>query len=308
MPRTRAEINHLWKVVTNNILLLDARCPRKNHKKIRKINSEVFTVMKHIAKRRGLLNALALTALLPISASAQSEGEDYLKLLGSLASIASPPDHTSIQGVASASIAPVGYVFAGVSGTTNDTDGGVNGIDGSITIGAGLGNFGDVETQATVNITSVHPSDFADSGSFGFKFGTTLETSDKPIKVSLSFDNLGGWGDSSDDIVTTTLAASSSATRYTANGTSSYAWTLGVKSISGDSPSAGTSGFAGLSLGLSETFSVSTAYDTRSEAIKLGTSIKVNDVTSVALTANDPFDMGEAQGITLTVSFASKLF
>ena len=260
--------------------------------------------MKHIAKRRGLLNALALTALLPISASAQSEGEDYLKLLGSLASIASPPDHTSIQGVASAKIAPAGYVFAGVSGTTNDTDGGVNGIDGSITIGAGLGNFGDVETQATVNITSVHPTDFADSG----RFGTTLETSDKPIKVSLSFDNLGGWGDSSDDIVTTTLAASSSATRYMANGTSSYAWTLGVKSISGDSPSAGISGFAGLSLGLSETFSVSTAYDTRSEAIKLGTSIKVNDVTSVALTANDPFDMGEGQGITLTVSFASKLF
>ena len=248
--------------------------------------------------------ALALAALMPAGAYAQSEGGDYLKLLSNLAAIATPPDYTSIQGVSSGGVAPRGYAFAGISGsTTDDTDGGVGDLDGSITLGAGLGDIGGISTQASVNLTSTHPSDFADSGSLGLKFGTKIETSDQPISVGLSFSNLGGWGDSNGTDVTATLAASSKATRYTANGPISYAWTIGAKSTAGD-----TSAFAGLAVGLSEALSVSTAYDTGSEAVKLGMGLKVSDVTSVALTANDPFAMGSGEGITLTVSFASKLF
>ncbi|MDC1455540.1 hypothetical protein N8338_00525 [Amylibacter sp.] len=260
--------------------------------------------MKSLAFMRNLIGLLTLTTILPGAAAAQSEGEDYIKLLGSLAAIASPPNYTSIQGAGSGGVAPAGYVFASASGTTDETDGGVNGLDGSLTLGAGLGSFGGVETQAVVNITSTYPdADFANSGSFGLKLGTTMDTSDQPIKIGLSLNNLGGWGDSSGIDVTTILAASSNVTRYIANGNLSYAWTLGVKSTSGDS-----SGFAGLSLGLSDAVSFSTAYDTRLETLKLGVGMKVDEIISFALTANDPFDMGAAKGVTLTASFASKLF
>lgn len=247
---------------------------------------------------------------LPNASVAQDavDGDEFIKVLESLAQIAAPPHYTPIQGVASGSVAPKGYAFVGLSGTTDgSTDGGNGDFDGAFAVGVGLGSIGAVDVQALVNVTSVDPKDFADSGSFGLKFGTKIPTSGSPYLLSVGFSNLGGWGDSKNADVTTTIAMSSKVTRYLPTRQVSYSWTVGAVT---DEGSDAWDPFIGMGLGLSERVGVSAAYSDRDEALKLGLGVRLPELNGASLSVilNDPFNMGATSGATVSLSWSFRAF
>jgi hypothetical protein len=254
------------------------------------------------------LAILAAMMFAPSLATAESDGDKYVKSLQALVESVVPPDYTSIQGVPSGGISPRGYVSLGVAITSKETDGGIGGLDGSMSTTVGLGElFGGIGTEITSNITSVDPNDFGDSGSFGVKFGAAIDTADQPINVGLSFDNFGRWGDSKTAKLLTTLAISSRATRYMEGGGAfSYAWTVGGKLLNDNGGE--ESAFAGISIGLTENLSLSTAHDTGTDDTKLGVGIKLFDSLSISVTAVDPFNTGEGQGISVGLGVSALVF
>ncbi|UYP68516.1 hypothetical protein OIU14_01880 [Thalassobacter stenotrophicus] len=260
-------------------------------------------------KLRHLLLSSVMMLVPSVSLSQENvDGDEFIKVLESLAQIAVPPDYTSIQGVASGSVAPKGYAFVSLSGTTDKTTDGGNGeFDGAFAVGAGLGSLGPIDAQAIVNITSTNPKDFADSGSLGLKFGTKIPTSGAPYRLAVSFSNLGGWGDNENGDVNTTVALSSKTTRYRPSGPLSYSWSIGAVT---DEGSNNWDPFVGLGLGLSQNLGISAAYSDRDEVVKLGTGWRLPEANgaSLAVTLNDPFDMGAMSGVTVSLSWAFNAF
>jgi hypothetical protein len=256
-----------------------------------------------------LLMATSIAALPSVGVAQDAvDGDEFIKVLESLAQIAAPPHYTPIQGVSSGSVAPKGYAFVSLSGTTDgSTDGGNGDFDGAFAVGAGLGSIGAIDVQALANVTSVHPDDFADSGSFGLKFGTKIPTSGAPYRLSIGFSNLGGWGDSKNANVTTTVAMSSKVTRYLPTRQVSYSWTVGAVT---DEASDTWDPFIGMGLGLNERVGISAAYSDRDEVVKLGMGVRLPELNgaSLSVTWNDPFDMGDLSGATVSLSWSFRAF
>ena len=260
-------------------------------------------------KLRHLLLSSVVMAVPSVGFSQEKvDGDEFIKVLESLAQIAVPPHYTPIQGVASGSVAPKGYAFVSLSGTTDETTDGGNGeFDGAFAVGAGLGSLGAIDAQAIVNITSTNPKDFADSGSFGLKFGTKIPTSGAPYRLAVSFTNFGGWGDNKNGNVNTTVALSSKVTRYRPSGPLSYSWTVGAVT---DEASNSWDPFIGVGLWLSQNFGISAAYSDRDEVVKLGMGLRLPEANgaSLSVTLNDPFEMGAMSGVTVSLSWSFRAF
>jgi len=261
------------------------------------------------ARRLFVIAGLSLSTLAASNAWAQSAGEKFTRVVEALLDSVDPPDYVSIQGIASGGVSPRGYTSVGLSlSTEDDTRGGNGSVDGSMTLSAGLGElFPGLRSEVSTVLTSVSPTDFGDSASFGVKVGTSIDTLARPISVSLSFDGIGGWGDSEDTELSTTLAASSQATRYFADGSRiTYSWSVGGNYTDRDGGE--ESGFAGVSIGLTPNLSVSTAYDSGSGDTKMGMGLKISDQFTVSATAVDPLNTGDGKGFTFGFGFSALAF
>lgn len=239
-------------------------------------------------------------AILASPAAAQQSplaAEDFLATLDALSAAVTPPRNVTMQGVGTGTVAPGGSAFLSLSGTTSEaTDGGSEDFDGSLSFGAGLG---DVETsvglQLSADITSVNPSDFADSGFFGLKIGSRLRAAAQPTYVAVSV-NGAGWGDAEDDPTRTALAA----TTYSSIGAYPVMYTAGIGSHVRDGTDPG--GFAGFGIGLTEQLGASAAYDGSNFNLGLGVKLPGMPGASLSLTADDVFNENDARGVTASLS------
>ena len=233
--------------------------------------------------------------------------DSFVALIQGLTQIASPPDYTSIQGVGSGSVTPAGVGFIVLSGSTSEAaDGGNGDFDGSLSFGAGLGEFKHVGVQLSTNITSVNPKDLADSGSFSLKFGTIYDTAGNHLKVGLSFNGFAGWGDAASIDATTSLAISSKNSFYTDAGNHySYSWALGAKTNSVDDD---IDLFSGVSLGLSPRLSISASNTAKQTNVGFGWIIPNLNKTSLSVTANDVFEKGSSSGVTVALARSFNVF
>ncbi|MGQ0609736.1 MAG: hypothetical protein ACT4N9_01335 [Paracoccaceae bacterium] len=175
-------------------------------------------------------------------------------MLEALAQSATPPKFVSVQGVGSGTVAPGGTVFGSISGTLDRVGG--SGMDGSLSFGTA---FGDPEegigVNVSANITSVHLSDFGDSGFLAVSMGTRLGLS-MPTYVSLGVNNIAGWGDSAAN----DLSASAAVTTFgTLPGGSALPVmvTLGLDAVAGGS----LTPFGGVGVGFTEFFGASVSHD-----------------------------------------------
>lgn len=242
--------------------------------------------------------AIAATVAAPYSASAQSNGDDFVAMLEALANSSSPPKFVSIQGIGSGTVAPGGTVFGSVSGATERASG--SGADGSLAFGAGFGDADEgIGAQLTANITSVDPNDFGDSGYFGLKFGKAVG-SEVPTYVSLRIDNLASWGDSAENDVTASAAVTSFG--RIAGGGSEFPTmlTIGIEAVEGGSASA----FGGIGIGLSEHFGASLSHD--GENVNVGLGFKVSGVEGLSgsVTLDDAFEQDGDRRATFSLSYS----
>lgn len=243
---------------------------------------------------------LAGAAVLAAPATAQESpltAEDLVATLDALSAAVTPQRNVTMQGVGTGTVAPGGSLFLSASGTTSDiTDGGTDDFDGSLSFGAG---FGDVERsfglQVSADITSVNPSDFADSGFFGLKLGTRVPAVTQPTYVAVSVDG-AGWGDAEENPTRATLAA----TTYSSLGDYPVMYTAGIGSHVRDDTEVG--GFAGIGVGLTEHLGASAAYDGDHFNIGLGAKIPGMTGATLSLTADDVFNENDARGVTASLS------
>ena len=166
---------------------------------------------KSFRPQRGLLIAALPVATMWASAAVADEGlsaEAYLAYLDALAAQTEelPLGNASTVGVASGFGLPsgVGFAVAALSDTRERGQG--NGADGSMALGLGFGDsINAVGLEVILNITSVLPSDFADSGTINVKFSRNIDTNSA---ISLSVSNAVKWGDAKNNDVGTTFAYS----------------------------------------------------------------------------------------------------
>lgn len=161
-------------------------------------------------QRRLLFATLPMVAFWANGAVADDylSAEAYLAYLDALAAQTeqAPMGNASTVGVASGFGLPsgVGFAVAALSDTRERGQG--DGADGSMALGLGFGDsINAVGLEVILNITSVLPSDFADSGTVNVKFSRNIDT-DSAISVSVA--NAIKWGDAKNNDVGTTFAYS----------------------------------------------------------------------------------------------------
>lgn len=148
--------------------------------------------------------------------------DDYLASLAALSgTVTEPAPRPREQSFASTVGVPSGYVLPHGNGfiagalsdvrerTTSDE------ADGSAAISLGFGNAASsLGFEATLGVSSVDPSDFADSGSLNLKFGTAVPSpfADGTAGLSLGVTRAVVWGDMSDEDVGVYAVASSTFT------------------------------------------------------------------------------------------------
>jgi hypothetical protein len=270
-------------------------------------------MLRNPSRMKSVVGVLCLgTNLIVAGTSANAAetmpGDQLISFLETLTAAVSPPAYASVQGVGSGSVAPVGKGFISVGGTTSEgTDGGVGGLDGSFTFGAGLGEVAGVSSQISVSVNSVHYTDFGDSGSVSLKFGTKVPIGGKDVSVALMFDGLAGWGDSAGKDPRTRLAMSSRDVIYRTNGSHlAYSWSLGLGDAVAADDEFGL--FGGVGVGINQYFGVSVAYDGRGVDLGAGVRVPWVEGLSVTGTVNDVFDTDAASGVTVSVAYSLTLF
>lgn len=229
--------------------------------------------------------------------------------LGGTAQAGSGQKHLALTGIPSATVAPNGLGFAGISYSTkrSTTD---DSADGSAILGFGLGDAEDgIGFQFATHIVSL-TDDFADAGYFSLKASKRIADGASPTFASLTASHLGTWGDNSTEDPSATLAL----TRFSG-------WTLGEAqdvypvmmtigagtNVSDFGREAGV--FGGIGIGLTEYMSASLAWT--GDEVSVGSSFKVKglDDLFVSLSLDDALDDRNFQRVTLSVGYQfPKLF
>ena len=263
--------------------------------------------MRHI----NAMLALVLAAALPTTSLAQTPApttpDEFLGLLKALKSALSPPKFVVVQGTPTATTAPSGVGFVSVSGTTKRDGTSDGGIDGSLSFGAGFGNaVSGLGGQVAVNITSVDPKDFADSGTVSLKFGHTLPPRFGNTSLGVTFDNLVPWGDSSSNQLKTSLAVTT-VKQFDPNGLGDYIPVIvnfGVSSYSEYHD--GATPFASLGVGLSQIASVSASYN--GDYTSFGVNARIPALKDVSFSAAvlDAFNEREQRRVTFSIAYSIK--
>lgn len=210
----------------------------------------------------------------------------------------------TLLGVPSATVAPHGVVF-GIASWTNKRNSFSNSSDASGAIGIGFGSAEkNIGLQITGNITSFSEDDFGDSGFFSIKASRRIAKGNNPIYASLSFGNLGTWGDASAVNESANFAVSrfSQIRVNSLNETFPVMLTAGYgNKIKSDFTEPGV--FFGAGIGLSEI--VGASISTTGNGVDLGASFKFKPVNNMqfGVTASDVFDEHGLQRIILTLSW-----
>lgn len=239
--------------------------------------------------------AACLAALAPSFATAQSTPKASAKV--------------TMFGADTAMPIPRGDVFFGLTYTT--PRGGVKGRggDGDLSFGAGFGSPIDaIGFQATANITSVHPSDFGDSGSFGFKAARALILQPNHVVFgAISAGNVGAWGDGKGSDATWNVTVSGITQIDGAALIHPVMWTIGygsdaVLSTAGSSQTeAGLFGGVGIGVTRNIGFSVSATKSQLNAGI--GFSIPGLDGVNVSYGINDIANNMKRRQQTLSISY-----
>jgi hypothetical protein len=253
------------------------------------------------------LTFAALLSSVPSASFAQapSNAEDFLGLLKALRSALYPPKLVVAQGAPTANSAPSGVGFAAVSGTFK-RDGG-QGIDGSMAFGAGFGNAATtIGGQVAVNLTSVDPADFADSGTVSVKLSRNLPPSFGNTSFGVSFDNLIPWGDSGRNKVKAS-AALTIVKQFDPTGsgdTIPVIFNVGASSYS--QYHSDLTPFVSVGVGLSQYASVSASYN--GDYTSVGMNAKLPELKNISFSASvlDVLDTRNQKRMTFSVSYSLK--
>ena len=217
-------------------------------------------------------------------------------------SSASPDNNfLTLLGIHSASVAPRGLAFGGVSRSFN-LDGEDAEEDTAASVGFGLG---DANTGIGLQFTATANSETDTFDSFGYlgvKAATRLQSASAPTYVGLAVDRIGGWGAAED----VDQAASLMVTRFSSiqAGSNQYPviMTLGAGShVSDETTEPGV--FLGAGVGLSQNLGVSASWN--GEWVVLGTGFKFDAVENltVTLALADALNRVEQQQVSLGVSW-----
>lgn len=234
----------------------------------------------------------ALIALSPTTVTAQ-ENQTHLTLLG----------------VPSATVAPHGTAFVALSYSNKRVNATPDSDDGSLSFGIGFGDMNNgIGGHVTTHVTSLEDSP-GDSGYFGLSLAGRIPTAANPTYIGVTFDQLGGWGDS--DILDP--AASVAVTTFLEAGAANgrrmpLMMTLGAGTHVRDAredPGA----FAGIGVGISESFSASAAY--YGDHATIGASYMPRKMRDLTINASlvDAFDQQGDQRVVVTATWVfSNLF
>lgn len=229
--------------------------------------------------------------------------------LGGTAQAGSGQKHLALTGIPSATVAPHGLGFAGVSYSTkrSTTD---DSADGSAILGFGFGDADDsVGFQFGTHIVSL-TDDFADAGYFSLKASKRIADGAAPTYASLTASHLGTWGVNSTEDPSAVFAL----TRFAG-------WTLGeaqevypVMMTIGAGTNVSDFGresgiFGGFGIGLTEYMSASIAWT--GDEVSVGSSFKIKglDDMFLSLSLDDALDDRDFQRVTVSVGYQfPKLF
>jgi hypothetical protein len=220
---------------------------------------------------------------------------------GANSSAAPDSSFVTLLGIHSATVAPSGVVFGGLSRSFN-LDGDDAEEDTAASIGFGLGDANNglgLQFTATVNSET---DTFDSFGYLGVKAATRLKSANVPTYVGLAIDRIGGWGEAED----VEEAASIMVTRFTSmhaeSGSYPVIMTLGVGThVSDLTTEPGI--FIGAGIGLSSNLGVSAAWN--GEWVELGTGFKFDAIEnlSVTLAVSDALNEVEQQQFSLGLSW-----
>lgn len=253
------------------------------------------------------LVAMLLSVSVPSASFAQapSTAEEFLGLLKALRSALYFPKLLVAQGAPTATTTPSGVGFASVSGTMKRD--GIQGIDGSMAFGAGFGNATTgIGGQVAVNLTSVDPADFADSGTVSLKLSRNLPPSFGNTSVGVTFDNVMPWGDSARNKLKTS-AAITTVKQFDPTGsgdTIPVFFNIGASSYS--QYYRGITPFVSVGVGLSPYASVSASYN--GDYTSVGMNAKLPALENVVFAASvlDVFNDRNQKRMTFSVSYSLK--
>ena len=215
--------------------------------------------------------------------------------------------NVTLLGIPPATVAPGGLVFAGIA-WTDKRNGVTDEADGSAALGFGVG-VGDnlFDLQFAAHITSLE-DDFADSGYFSIRASKRIDQGGIPTFIGVGAGNLGGWGDAEDE--DTSWSGSITAFPVARIGGNYYPLMLTVGAGSNVRDFYRESGgFAGLGIGLTESFGTSVAYN--GDNFDLGASFRLPAIKNLGFNVilNDAFDQDDRQRVILSVNwFAENVF
>lgn len=207
--------------------------------------------------------------------------------------------NVTLLGIPPATVAPDGLFFASLA-WTDKRDGTIDDPDGSGAIGFGVGVGDDLfDLQFTANITSLQ-DDFADSGYFNVRASKRIDSGALPTYLGAGVSGLGAWGDAED--VDTAFSGSLTAFPVVLVAGQPYPLMLTVGAGNRVRNFGLDSGvFAGLGVGLTESFGTSVAYN--GDNVDLGASFRIPGIDSLGFNVilNDAFDQDDRQRVVLSV-------
>lgn len=154
---------------------------------------------------RGLVGGVLAGALLAGAAAASDlsglSDAELAALLARIDGALAAPPRVATLGVASGFGLPRGAAVLSAAATDRrERRAGRRDFDGSVAAALGLGTLAGWQATAVLGLTSVTPSEFADSGTLGVQFsrGAEGQLGRGQSSVAVGFGNLLRWGDSRD--------------------------------------------------------------------------------------------------------------
>lgn len=233
------------------------------------------------------------------ASAADISASEFLVFLEALGQGGQPAKHLSLFGIQSATTAPHGMVFTGVTGT--NPRGGVPGagMDYDVALGFGLGDATEtLGLQFTANITGTDP--FGDAGYLSMKLSRALN---ERTYAALSFSQLGAWGgaapagESANFVVTHFNEVSIGNDVFPIMLSAGYGSHI---TNNGTDPG----GYIGVGMGLSPYMGVSLSANEEQVNVGIGLKIPQYDRWSISLGVNDVADNTGRQSASMTITYA----
>lgn len=245
----------------------------------------------------------AMLAGLALAAGLAGPGARAQEAVGIGSLPPAPPEvkNLTLLSIPSATVAPHGLGFASL-GLTSKRGGTGNDWDGSMTLGAGLGDAQRAAgLQVTANITSLS-SNFGDSGYFEAKLARLVVPGDSPLYVAAQVEGLARWGQASTVPQRGRIMATWFTDLSTGNDLFPLMVTLGYGShLRNGRTDPGV--FAGAGIGLTRNLGVSAAWT--GETLDLGAAWRFEGAPGMTMSAeiNDATDRLGSRRFSITFSF-----